>query len=68
MTTPDTPISVPDAAQRLNVAPWRIAAAIEKGELKAVNISTGTRRRHWRISPTDLESWRASLPTNGAAK
>ena len=68
MTTPETPLSVPDAAQRLKVGAWRIAAAIEKGDLKAVNISTGTRRRHWRISPADLEAWRATLPTNEAAK
>ncbi|GAA5503306.1 hypothetical protein Dxin01_03061 [Deinococcus xinjiangensis] len=67
MTTLDTPLSIPEAAQHLGIGLGAIRAAIEKGDLKAINIGTKG-RAHWRISPADLEKWRASLPTNEAAK
>jgi excisionase family DNA binding protein len=65
--SPDCFLTPPEVAKRLRVSPTKILAWIRRGELKAVNVSDGSRPR-FRISPTDLLAFLTAREVQPAAK
>jgi hypothetical protein len=49
-------LSPPQVARMLRCGADQVLAFIRSGELKATNLSTGSRPR-WKISPVDLQSF-----------
>lgn len=52
-----------EVAEMLRIHPRRVISLIDSGQLEAVNVGTGTRRR-FRISPSQLESFLAARSGN----
>ncbi len=57
----------PTLARRAGVAREKIIAAINRGELRAINLSDGTRPR-WRVAEEDWQAWLDSKSNQKPAK
>lgn len=53
-------LSTKDVADIAGITPWWVRQLIAKGELRAMDLSSGDGRPQWRIDPEDLEAWMRS--------
>ena len=62
-------LSPPQIARSRGVDVHKVAAWIESGELKAVNLATtSTGRPRWKVSPADLAAFEAARSATPAPK
>lgn len=54
-------LNIPAAARLTGVSPYRVRAAVDAGELTAMNIAVGTQVRHLRLSRAEVLAWAARL-------
>lgn len=53
-------LSTKDVADLAGITPWWVRQLIAKGELRAIDFSSGPGRPQWRIDPEDLDAWMKS--------
>lgn len=64
MTDPEKLLDVDAVAEILGVDERTVYEMLRRGELPGVDVGRGTKRRSWRVRPSDLDRWQQARRVN----